>query len=80
MSDRGWEGVARWVRVSGLSHHERNGAGRVSRAPAPWSPMISDHESRAWTRGLVWSPIMSAMGPDECHAVRVRGDALDGLP
>ena len=30
--------------------------------------------SRAWIRGLAWSPIMSAMGPDECHAVRVRGE------
>ena len=37
--------------------------------------------SRAWTRGLAWSPIMSAMGPDECHAVRVRGEGqgLEGV-
>ena len=66
--------------VSGFSDRERNGAGRVSREPAPWSPMISDYErgvervSCAWIRGLAWSPIMSAMGPDECHAVRVRGE------
>ena len=30
--------------------------------------------SRAWVRGLPTSPIMSAMGPGGCHAVRVRGE------
>ena len=36
--------------------------------------------SRAWVRGLPTSPIMCAMSPGGCRAVRVRGDlkALGG--
>ena len=36
---------------------------------------VHERVSRAWIRGLPWSPTMSAMGPDGCRAVRVRGGA-----
>ena len=60
-----------------VSDHERAvGRAGVTRSGS----VVSDHErqglrvSRAWVRGLPWSPTMSAMGPGGCHAVRVRGE------
>ena len=66
-----WEGVARWVRGLPWSPH-----GRVSRDPAPWCPMISDHERQGLRgcRAPGRSRMVSTMGRDECHAVRVRGE------
>ena len=83
VSYRRWEAFARLgPRSSTVSDHERVWGRWVSRGPGPWSPVISDHErqgvervSRAWIRGLPWSPTMSAMGPGGCRAVRVRGGA-----